>query len=300
MAELDISRFPPESVELSARSICLACVLDIFTRHMGLAAKTAHAEVARYTPSLEELKADPPSRPWLPAAADPKAHCPYCDAAARWKATFHVLRIESGKATDAPRRALVQKLPKTGGKFAVVEEKATRQDAFFGWLEKISEGLDLDDPLWIAEVSRHYLSRREPKTEWDGVFASVRGMRRSKLLEDGWESANGRLYLSPMLFDELLAVQYLVSRSHKAGGLTMEGRYTLPELFSRLRNSGYLRSAEVTSSNPAEALEQLVAHLGGGEAALRFYYVVDRRDYLESVKALKEIRLPRPRKKAAP
>jgi hypothetical protein len=55
-----------------------------------------------------------------------------------------------------------------------------------------------------------------------------------------------------MLFDELLLVQYLVSRSHKAGGLTFEGRYTLPELFARLRNSGYLRSVGVPAQNPAE------------------------------------------------
>ena len=32
-----------------------------------------------------------------------------------------------------------------------------------------------------------------------------------------------------MLFDELLLVQYLVSRSQLAGGLTLERRYTLPE-----------------------------------------------------------------------
>ena len=53
-----------------------------------------------------------------------------------------------------------------------------------------------------------------------------------------------------MLFDELLLVQYLVSRSHKAGGLTLEGRYTLPELFARLRNSGYLRALDVHTRRP--------------------------------------------------
>ena len=98
-----------------------------------------------------------------------------------------------------------------------------------------------------------------------------------------------------MLFDELLAVQYLLSRSHKAGGVTLEGRMTLPELFARLRNSGYLRSVEIAVRNPAEALEQLVAHLGGGEGSLRYYYFVDRREYLEKVKSLKDMKAPRAR-----
>jgi len=93
--------------------------------------------------------------------------------------------------------------------------------------------------------------------------------------------------LAPLLFDELLLVQYLVSRSHKAAGLTLEGRYTLLELFARLRNAGYLRAAGIQAQNPGDALEQLVAYLGGGEAAIRFYHIVDRRDFLEKAKNLK-------------
>ena len=61
-------------------------------------------------------------------------------------------------------------------------------------------------------------------------------------------------------------MQYLVSRSHKAGGLTLEGRRTLLEIFVRLRNSGYLRAVGVSATEPAEAFEQLVEHLSGGEA----------------------------------
>jgi hypothetical protein len=101
-----------------------------------------------------------------------------------------------------------------------------------------------------------------------------------------------------MLFDELLLVQYLVSRSHRAGGLTLEGRYTLPELYARLRNSGYLRAAGISAQNAADALEQLVTHLGGGEAAVKFYHVVDRRDFLGKMKSLKLVTPPKP--KAAP
>ncbi len=296
MAELDISKLPRESIEPSEKRICLACVLDVFIRHMGLAAKTAHAEVSRYAPTIQEITAEPPVRPYLPPVGE-KEPCIYCGAASKWQAHLTVLRIESGKNTDAPRRELVKSFPKTGSKFVVLEEKATQQDAFFGWLEKVSEGLDLDDPRWIRDVSRHYLSRKEPKTDWAHLFAIVNGIRRSKRIEEGWEAENGKLYLSPMLFDELMAVQYLVSRSHKAGGLTMEGRYTLAELYQRLRNSGFLRSVGITASNAADAFEQLVAELGGGGALLRYYYIVDRRDYLDRVKAVKEVRPPRPKKK---
>ena len=99
-----------------------------------------------------------------------------------------------------------------------------------------------------------------------------------------------------MLFDELLLVQYLVSRSQLAGGLTLERRYTLPELWHRLRHSGYLRSIGVQANNPSDALEQMLAHLSGGEASARYYYIVDRREHLQKVKALQT---EKPRARAA-
>jgi hypothetical protein len=77
--------------------------------------------------------------------------------------------------------------------------------------------------------------------------------------------------------------------------LTLEGRYTLTELFIRLRKSGYLRASGIKAQSPAEALEQLVTHLGGGEAGLKFYHVLDRRDFLARVKNLKLVRPPKPK-----
>jgi hypothetical protein len=186
-------------------------------------------------------------------------------------------------------------LPQSGGLFVVLEEKATRQDAFFEWLDKISVGLDLDNPVWLRDISIHYLSRREPKTDWQSQSSQIHAIRRSRRLESGWEMDNGRLFLAPLLFDELLLVQYLVSRSHRAGGLTLEGRYTLPEMIKRLRNSGYLRAIGISTQNPDELLEQLITHLGGGEAGLTFYHVLDRRDFLAKVKSLESVRPPRPK-----
>jgi hypothetical protein len=269
-------------------------VSDVFTRHLDLAPRTAHLEIKRYTPSVPELYAPTTARPWF-INQPTKNFCPYCGAASKWHTHLRVYRIESGKATDALRRELLKSLPQSDNQFAVLEEKATQQHAFFEWLDKISTGLDLDDPVWLREVSRHYLSRKEPKTDWRTLFDRVHFIRRSRRLESGWEVDSGRLFLAPTLFDEVLLVQYLVSRSHRAGGLTLEGRYTLPELFARLRNAGYLRAVGIPAQNPADALEQLVTVLGGGEAAIKFYHVVDRRDFLAKVKSLKQVTPPKPK-----
>ncbi len=291
---LDFSAFPPESITVLERWICLACVSDVFTRHLDLAPRTAHLAIKRYTPSVAELYAPTTARPWF--INQPIQNlCPYCGSVSKWHTRLRVYRIESGKATDALRRELLKSLPQSDNQFAVLEEKATQQHAFFEWLDKISTGLDLDDPVWLRGVSRHYLSRKEPKTDWQAQFDRIHSIRRSRRLESGWEVHNGRLFLAPTLFDELLLVQYLVSRSHRAGGLTLEGRYTLPELFARLRNAGYLRAVGIRAQNPADALEQLVTALGGGEAAIKFYHVVDRRDFLEKVKSLKHVTPPKPR-----
>jgi hypothetical protein len=294
-APLDLSALPPELVTQLEKRICLACVLDVFTRHMGLAPRTAHLEIKRYTPPVTEIYASVVTRPYF-AAQSPKDPCPYCGSAPKWHAQLRVYRIESGKATDVLRRELVKSLPKSDDQFLVLEEKGTQQHAFFEWLDKISTGLDFDNPDWLREASRHYLNRKEPKSDWQAAFDQIHSIRRSRRIESGWEVDGGRLFLSPMLFDELLLVQYLVSRSHKAGGLTLEGRYTLHELFARLRNSGYLRAVEVHAHNPGDALEELLNHLSGGQTSLKFHHVVDRRDFLAKVKALRLLKPPKPKK----
>jgi hypothetical protein len=288
---LDLSALPPESVVRVEKSSCLACVLDVFTRHLKLAPRTAWLEIRRYEPPAAELHAGAVSRPYFTEPAR-DGRCPYCAAPARWHARLEIARIESGKSTDAARRQLIKSLPDT---FLVVEEKATRRHAFFEWLDQVSAGLDLDRPAWLRDASLHYLGRKEPKVSWLERFGAIHDIRRSRRLEEGWEEEGGRLFLAPMLFDELLLVQYLLSRAHKSGGLTLEGRYTLPELFVRLRSSGFLRHAGVEASNPSDAIEALLEYLSGGESALKFYYIVDRRDFFTKAKALAGTKPPKPR-----
>jgi hypothetical protein len=287
---LDLSALPSESVTREDRHVCLACVLDVMTRYLGLAIQKARTEIKKYVPSLEELRTRTLSRPFFTPANDTDP-CPYCGSAPKWRARLTIYRIENTKSADSRRREILKSLREPS--FAIIEEKATQQEAFFQWVERISTGIDLDDSRWLQEVSRYYLSRKEPKTDWSAQFSQVHSIRRSRRFETGWEVDQGRLFLAPMVFDELLLVQYLVSRAHRSGGLTLEGRYTLPELFARLRNSGYLRASGVEAHNPSDAFEQLLTHLGGGDASLRFYYIVDRRDLQQRLKALEDLRVPR-------
>lgn len=290
-SELDFAAFPPEALLHEQRWICLACILDVFTRQLGMAPVTAQSQIRHYAPTVAELTATEPGRPYLGAEAE-KQPCRWCQAPPRWHVSLKMHRIESGKATDAARRDLVKSLG-TGENFLIVEEKATQRDAFYDWLQHTSAGLNLDDPHWLIEATHHYLARKEPQTDWAAMFPAVFAVRRSRRLDEGWEIDGGRLYLSPRLFDEVLLMQYLLSRGHRSGGLTFEGRLTLPELIRRLRGAGYLRAAGVASGNAEDAFEQIVEILGGGEAGMKFYYVIDRRALLEKLKELKSVRVPR-------
>jgi hypothetical protein len=289
-AELDLRGFPPESLVERTLALCLACALDVLTRHMGLSAQRAQSEIRRYTPRLEEFTTASLSRPYMPWPAD---KCPYCGAPAKWHAPLRIVRIEGGKNTDLRRRALFRNLGESVN-FTIIEEKSTEREALYSWLSKTGGSLDLDSPEWLIEAAWHWLGRRLPKENWPEIMDQVRVVRRSRRLEDGFEKEGPRLFLAPVLFDEILVIQYLLSRSHKAGGQTFEGRLTLQELFHRIRYGGYLRRMGVRANNAAEALEQLVEILGG-EGRVKFHYVVDRREFLARLADLRDARIPRPK-----
>jgi hypothetical protein len=42
----------------------------------------------------------------------------------------------------------------------------------------------------------------------------------------------------------------------------------------------------VQAQNPGDALEALLQYLSGGEATLKIYHIVDRREILEKIKTL--------------
>lgn len=258
--ELDLSQFPPGTITEYTTFVCLACIFDIFTKQLRLAPRTAFSEIKRHTPEIDELTSRGALRPYFDSD-EKKPHCPYCGSAARWLARFDTYCIEGGKTTDAPRRALIKKLPKADDQFLILEKKSDSRAVFFEWLDTLGLNLDLNDEAWLIESTRSYLERREPKTAWTETFEGVRSIRRSSRRSDGWEREGARLYLAPHLYSEAILIQYLVSRSHAHGGMTLEGRLTLMDLIRKLRYGGYLERVGISELNPGEVFERVVDHL---------------------------------------
>src|SRR5207253_10153200 len=137
---------------------------------------------------------------------------------------------------------------------------------------------------WLLDATRKYLERREPKTNWEEAFADVRAIRRSSRLTESWERDGNRLFLAPKIYAEAILIQYLVSRSHAHGGLTLEGRLTLMELIRRLRYIGYLEHVGITERDPGEVIEKLIDHL----AAKREWYRMEADEKPAKKKAAKK------------
>ena len=287
---LDFADFPAGTVTRQDVTLCLACIFRLFTKQLGLAPRTAHNEIRRYAPSVAELTAREPERPFFKPFEEKTAHCPYCDAPRRWHARVSVHRVEGGKASDAARRALVKKLTTKDEQFQIHEEKKTTRQIFFEWLERLGQELDFeDDRAWMNAATRAYLQRLEPKTDWAEVFGGVRTVRRSQRLAEGWEVDGSRLFLAPPIYNDVLLVQYLVSRSHRHGGRTFEGRLTLLDLVRGMRYGGHLKAQGITDRDQFDVLEKLVEQLtGGGDAPAKLHFIIDRRELLDKVRDVYE------------
>jgi hypothetical protein len=280
----DFSEFPPGTVTEYTTLVCLACIFDIFTKQIGLAPRSAYAEIKRYMPTVEELTSRNAVRPFFDSE-EKHPRCPYCDAAKRWHARLDTHCIEGGKTTDAPRRKLVKSIEKKGDQFAVTEVKSDRRRAFFDWLDTLRISLDLSEPEWLLAATKSFLERKEPKQDWDTVFEDLRSIRPSARLEDGWEHEGTRLFLSPALYNESLLVQYLLSRSHEHGGRTLAGRLTLQELIRRIRRGGYLEAHKILDTDQFEIFEKLIDEVAGS-GNVKLYFIVDRREFLDKVKSV--------------
>jgi len=258
--EIDLTAFPSGTVTEFTTLVCLACIFDIFTKQLGLAPRTAFSEIKRHTPTIEELTTRNAVRPYFDSD-EKHPHCPYCESGKRWLARFDTYCIEGRKTTDAPRRELIKKLPRTGEQFLFVDKKSDSRAVFFAWLDTLRLNLELDNEAWLLEATRNYLERRDPKTNWEEVFGDVRAVRRSTRISEGYERDGNRIYLAPTIYAEALLIQYLVSRSHTHGGLTLEGRLTLMELIRKLRYFGYLDQIGISEREPGEVFEKVIEHL---------------------------------------
>lgn len=284
-AAVDLKDFSAGTVTEYTTLVCLACIFDIFTVQLGLAPRTAYSEIKRYSPSIEELTAPKAVRPFFDSD-ERHPHCPYCNAAKRWHARLDTFRIEGGKSTDLARKKLISSLPRKDDQFRTVEVRSEKRKVFFDWLATLDYILDLDDAAWFIETTRLFLERLEPKTNWVEVIEGVRVVKRSRQLGQGWERSGAALFLSPSIYNELIMIQYLVSRSHKHGGRTLAGRLTLMELIKRLRYSGYLEAEGITEHDQFDVLEKVVEKLAGGPGKVTLYYIIDRRHFLEKVKSV--------------
>ena len=266
--ELDLGEFPPGTVTEFTTLVCLACIFDIFTKQLGLAPRTAFSEIKKHSPTVAELTSRAAMRPYFDSE-EKSPHCPYCGSAKRWLARIDTYCIEGGKTTDAARRPFIKKLPKAEDQFLVLEKKSDSRAVFFEWLDTLGLNVDLNDERWLIDATRKYLARREPKTNWEEIFEEVRAVRRSSRITEGWERDGARLFLAPHLYSEAILIQYLVSRSHAHGGLTLDGRLTLMELIRRLRYSGYLERVGITEQEIGEIFEKVIDHLASTHDWLR-------------------------------
>ena len=282
--ELDFSAFPPGTVTEYTTLVCLACIFDIFTKQFRLAPRSAYSEIKRYAPTIEELTSRKAVRPFFDSD-EKNPRCPYCDAAKRWHARLDTFSIEGGKLTDTPRRALLKSLQKKSDQFQILERKSDRRAAFFDWLDTLRISVDFESEDWLLESTRAFLERRETKTSWSEVFDGLRTVRRSSRLQEGWERDGTRLFLAPELYNEVLLVQYLLSRSHEHGGRTLEGRLTLIELIRRMRYGGYLTVHGIEATDQFETLDRIVDEVAGS-GAMKVYYILDRREFLQKVKSV--------------
>lgn len=283
--DIDLSSFPPGAVTRFSKLLCLACLFKLFTKQMGLAPRTAYSEIKRHEFSIPELTGKETTRPFF-QSDEKHPRCPYCHAAKRWHARLETYRIEGGKTTAAARRALVKSLPKPAENFQLSEQKTTQRAAFFAWLDTLGGTLDFADDGWLWQATRAFVERREPQTNWAEIFQGVRAVRRSQRLSEGWERDGARLFLAPSWYAEALLVQYLVSRSQAHGGLTLEGRLTLHELFRRLRQAGLFESLELAGADQADMLDSLIDNVTGGDTSLKLHFIIDRRDFLTKAKAV--------------
>ena len=68
--------------------------------------------------------------------------------------------VKGGKTTDAPRRALIKKLPKADEQFLLIEKKSDSRAVLFEWLDTVRGNLDLEDEhCGSQEVEQNPLNR---------------------------------------------------------------------------------------------------------------------------------------------
>ena len=277
---------PSAAISSTVLSICLKCAFDVFTKQLKLAPRTAYSELKKHVPADAEFTGTLTSRPHF--FENPETdRCPYCDCTKRWFAHFQELRIDAHPEFEKDRKKLWAALRKDPDRYVLRNPSRTQFEIFSDWLERLKRTIDLEAEDWLMVTALEQIRRANLSADWRQPLRE--GVKRVQLSRDtsSWRYENGWLYVSPAIYGDVLLIQHLLSRSHLHGGLTFEGRLTLPELVRRLRRIGYFEARGIDSHDSSEAFEQaIVAMVASGPAAV--YYAVDRGPYLDKLKAIYE------------
>lgn len=283
--EITFDALPSSAISKTTLKICLKCAFDVFTKQLKLTPRTAYSELKRHVPEEPDITGAATSRPHF--FDDPDIdHCPYCNGTKRWFADFHAIRIDAHSAFEKERKKLWAALKKQPERFALWSPERTKMQIFSEWLDRLNRSLRFDEDRWLLDAAISHIKRSAPSNDWEKILANgVRRVQLSRQVEEGWRYEDGWLYVSPSLYGDVIMVQHLISRSHQHGGRTFEGRLTFQELIRRLRRIGYFEAKEIKSDDPYEEFEFAVSKLvDSGPAAV--YYAVDRKDYLDKLKAI--------------
>jgi hypothetical protein len=263
--------------------VCLKCGFDLLTRQMNLAARTAYSEIRKFAPDADAFRHQETQRPFF-RSAQAAVSCPYCEATKRWVTTIRSVQIEEHPDLKKTVKALLTALKKKDEQYTLVKETRTPLQILADWLERQAHQCHFENDDWLRKAAMDYLKRREPLQDWEAM-AKVRRVLFSNRLSEGYELSGNSLFLSPLLYGNVLVVQYLLSRTHSHGAHTFEGRLTAFEFYQRLRRSGWLHKQNLHAEDAGEALEGAVARLAE-EVPFKTHFVIDRTAFLDQLKTL--------------
>lgn len=283
--ELSFEMIPRSLVLEVSLTLCLKCAFDFFTKQLKLAPRTAYSELKKHVPEESDFTGAGTSRPHFFEGSD-TSRCPYCNAAKRWFARFKATIIDSHPTIEKERKKLWSALKKDPERFALWTHTKTAREIFSEWLDRLKKRSNLESDEWLMPVALETIQRNHPSADLDlAIGSGVKRIQISRQMEPDWSLSDGRLYVRPEAYGDVLLIQYLISRSHLHGGRTFEGRLTLQELMSRLKRMGYFDIKGIGFSDLYETLEQSVDKLVAS-GATAVYYAVDRSDYLKQLRTV--------------
>ena len=277
---------PASAVSETLLTICLKCAFDFFTKQLQLAPRTAYTELRKHVPEESDFTGASTARPHF--FDEGAAHCPFCNGAKRWFATFTAHRIDAHPSFEKERKKLWAALKKAPDRYTLWQPERTQMQIFSEWLDRLKRATDFDSDGWLLDVAVETIKRAAPSNAWDEILQTGVGrVQLSRQAEGDWRYENRWLYVAPALYGDVLMIQHLLSRSHLHGGRTFEGRLTLQEFMKRLRRVGYFEARGIQGDDAYEDFEIAIQRIvDSGPAAV--YYAVDRGEYLEKLKSVYE------------